>query len=172
VKRLLLLRHAKSSWDDPDLADHDRPLASRGHRASDAMADHLRRERITPRLVLCSSSRRTRETLDRIAVAWDDEVEVRVEPDLYTASDGGLLARLRQVPDEVESVLLIGHQPAVGELAIALARGGPEARRARRKFPTAALATLEFEGSWRDLAPGSAEMVAFVRPKDLDGSAA
>jgi phosphohistidine phosphatase len=172
MKQLLLLRHAKSSWDDPDLADHERPLAPRGRRASEAMAHHLRREGVTPRLVLCSSSRRTRETLDRIASAWDDEVETRVEPDLYAASEADLLARLREVPDEVASVLLIGHQPAVGELAVGLARNGREVRRARRKFPTAALATLEFEGTWHDLAPGSAEMVGFVRPKDLDGSPA
>jgi phosphohistidine phosphatase len=167
-KRLFLLRHAKSSWDDPTLADHDRPLASRGRRASRAISDHLRRERIAPTLVLCSSSTRTRETLERIAVGFDDEVDVRIEPGLYMASARDLLERLREVGGDVESVMVIGHQPAIQELALSLARGGAQVERLRGKFPTAALATLAFRGSWGGLAPGVAELVAFVKPRELE----
>lgn len=168
VKRLFLMRHAKSSWDDPGLADHDRPLAPRGRRASKLIADHLRRERIGPSLVLCSSARRTEETWERIASGLHEETEVRIEGDLYAASSGALLARLHRVKDEAESVMLIGHNPAIQELALDLARSGPEVERVERKFPTAALATLVVEGSWRELAPGSAKLVAFVKPRELE----
>ena len=105
MKRLFLLRHAKSSWDDPGLDDHDRPLAPRGRRASAVIAEHLRQERIAPALVLCSSARRTRETLERVMPL--DQAEVRIEGELYGASPKDLLQRLREVPDEVDSVMLI-----------------------------------------------------------------
>ena len=172
MKQLYLLRHAKSSWDDATLADHDRPLAPRGRRAARVMAEHLRREGIVPALVLCSPSRRTRQTLKRIASALGENADVQIESELYAAAAADLLEVLHEVPDEVESVMLIGHNPGIQDLALTLARGGPEIARVRRKFPTAALATLERNGSWRELAPGSAELVSFVKPKELSGGAA
>jgi phosphohistidine phosphatase len=171
VKRLFLLRHAKSRWDDPSLDDHDRPLAPRGRRASALIAEHLRRERIGPVLVLCSSARRTRETLERVMPALDS-VEVRIEHELYGASSDDLVQRLREVPDEVESVMMVGHQPAIQELALHLAGEGSELARVRGKFPTAALATLSFAGEWSELGHRSAELIAYVKPKQLKGSAA
>ena len=166
MKRLFLLRHAKSSWDDPGLDDRDRPLAPRGRRASELIAGHLRREGIAPSLVLCSSARRTRETLERVIPALDAS-DVSMEDGLYGASSGGLLERLREVPEDIESVMLVGHQPAIQELALDLAGDGAELARVRAKFPTAALATLLFAGEWSELAPGSAELVAYVKPKEL-----
>jgi phosphohistidine phosphatase len=163
VKRLFLLRHAKSSWDDPRLDDHDRPLAPRGLRASAVMAEHLRQERIAPTLVLCSPARRTRETLERVMPI--DRAEVRIEDELYRASSKDLLQRLREVPDEVDSVMLIGHQPAIQQLALQLAAEGSELERLKAKFPTAALATLDFPGGWSGLGRGSAELVAYAKPK-------
>jgi phosphohistidine phosphatase len=168
VKRLYLLRHAKSSWDDPELADHERPLAKRGRRASKLIADHMKRERIVPALILCSSARRTRETLDRIAPAVGAETEVRVERKLYGASSDELLARLRELPEGPSSVMLIGHNPAIQELALSLAGRGAAVETMREKFPTAALATLEFDDAWRELAPGAGAAVAFVRPRELE----
>jgi phosphohistidine phosphatase len=165
VKRLYLLRHAKSSWDEPGLADRDRPLAPRGERALKVMAKHLGDEGIAPELVLCSPSRRTRETLERLGLGKG--TEVRIEDELYAASAGELLDALHEVPDEVESVMLIGHNPGMERLALELAAGGGELDRMREKFPTAALATLEFGGGWKDLAPGAAELVSFVKPKEL-----
>jgi phosphohistidine phosphatase len=165
VKRLFLLRHAKSSWDDPRLDDHDRPLAPRGLRASAVMAEHLRQERIAPTLVLCSPARRTRETLERVMPL--DRAEVRIEDELYRASSQDLLQRLREVPDEVDSVMLIGHQPAIQQLALQLAAEGSELERLKAKFPTAALATLDFPGEWSGLGRGSAELVDYVKPKQL-----
>lgn len=167
MKRLHLLRHAKSSWNDPTLADHDRPLAPRGRRAAKVMAEHLARKGISPELVVCSPSRRTRQTLKRLAPALRKSAEVRIEPELYAAPAADLLDVLHEVPDEVESVMLIGHNPGIQDLALSLASAGPEIQRLRSKFPTAALATLELDGTWRELAPGSAELASFVKPKEL-----
>jgi phosphohistidine phosphatase len=166
VKRLFLLRHAKSSWDDPRLDDRERPLAPRGRRASKLISEHLRRERIAPSLVLCSSAMRTRETLERVMPALG-AADVSVEDGLYEASAEALLRRLREVPRDMESVMLVAHQPAIQELALDLAGDGADLARVRAKFPTAALATLLFVGDWSELGPGSAELVAYVKPKEL-----
>ena len=172
AKTLYLLRHAKSSWEDPTLGDHDRPLAPRGRRAAKAIAEYLRTQPSTPRLVLCSSSERTRETLTRISAGLRGGVEVRIEERLYTASASCLLARLHEVDARVDSVMVIGHYPALQELALTLAGRGVDLRRLREKFPTAGLATLGFAGSWDKLAPGAAELIAFVTPSELEASRA
>lgn len=167
MKQLYLLRHAKSSWKDTSLPDHDRPLTGRGRRASKTIARHLREQAIEPELVLCSTARRARETLDRIEPALGTST-VHVEDDLYAASAGALLERLRSVPDTVESVMLIGHNPGLQELALEVAHPSPTARELATKYPTAALATLEFSASgWRQLNAAAAELVALVRPRDL-----
>lgn len=167
-KRLFVLRHAKSSWDDPGLADHDRPLAPRGRRAVEAIAAHVSREGITPELVLCSSARRTRETLEGVAVGGEQVIE----PGLYGANCQEVLARLHRVPEEVGSVMLVGHNPTLQALVLRLADGDGEADGSgladvRRKFPTGALATLTFDGTWTELSPRSARLEAYVRPKSL-----
>jgi phosphohistidine phosphatase len=168
MKRVYLLRHAKSSWKERGLRDHDRPLAPRGRRAAKAIAGYLLDHGVEPELVLCSTARRARETLERIEPALGTPV-VRVEPALYGAGADALLERLRAVPGTFGSVLLIGHNPAMQLLALDLARPGPELRELEAKFPTAALATFAFPGpDWRALAPGSAELTAFVRPRDLE----
>jgi phosphohistidine phosphatase len=167
VKQLFLLRHAKSSWDDPALSDHDRPLAPRGRRAAKVVAGHLRRSGIAPDLVLCSSERRTRETLERIASSLGGETSVLVERELYGATEGELLERLRRVPETVRCVMMIGHNPGIERLALRLAGGGAELAKVERKYPTGALAALVFEGGWGELRPQAAELVEFVRPKDL-----
>jgi phosphohistidine phosphatase len=167
MRRLYLLRHAKSSWDDPDLDDHDRPLARRGRRASKLIGEHLRHEGLPPSLVLCSSAKRARQTLDGIAAGLVGS-EVSVEPGLYRASAASLLSRLREVPPEVESVMLIGHQPAIQDLALQVAGGGAERERMEGKFPTAALATFAVPGRWSELSPAGGQLVAYVKPKELD----
>lgn len=159
--RLLLLRHAKSSWDDPELPDHDRPLAPRGRRAAKLIRGHLREKRIPISLVLCSSARRTRETVELVG----PEGELKIEEELYSASSDRLLGRLRALSDDLETVMLVGHNPAIQELTAGLARDAGDL--AGRKFPTGALATLSFTGSWHSLAPGRAELVSIVTPKEL-----
>jgi phosphohistidine phosphatase len=125
--------------------------------------------------VLCSTSARTRETLARISGGFEQasKVEVETERTLYTATADELLARLREVPEDVESVMLIGHQPAIQGLALALADGGAQGAGKQleglsEKFPTAALATFAVPGAWSELGPGSAGLVEFVRPRDLE----
>ena len=163
---LYLLRHAKSSWADSALADHERPLAPRGRRDGKRIAEHLRRQEIEPELVLCSSAARTRETLELLRPALGGATVV-VEDELYGASSDQLLARIRLVPDEVASVLVIGHNPGLHELALALAAAGDERERLEEKFPTAALATLEPAEPWDRVAPGGATLTAYVVPKQL-----
>lgn len=167
-RRLYLLRHAKSSWTDPALADHDRPLAGRGRRAAAAMAAHLAEQAIAPDLVLCSTSVRTRETYARIERALRG-APVRYERRVYAASADDLLALVRAVPDACASVLVIGHNPGLEDLALALARPSGERDAVRAKFPTGALVALEPGGArWAELALGSATLAAFTRPRDLE----
>jgi phosphohistidine phosphatase len=166
TRRLYVLRHAKSSWDDPGLDDHERPLAPRGLRAVKALREHLQSSGIEPALVLSSSSRRTRETLEGVQPGGEQSIE----PELYGADAGGLIERLRRVPDDVPSVMLIGHNPAVQVLVLRLAtRAGDrsEVAEVQSKFPTGALATLEIDCAWSELRPGCARLSSFVRPKHL-----
>lgn len=163
---LLLLRHAKSDWGDPGLTDHDRPLAPRGERAADRMRAHLLANDLQPDLVLCSSSRRTRETLDRLAPAFAG-AEILIEDELYGAGRDELIERLRAVPDEVGTVAVIGHNPGIQDLALDLAGTGDDLARIEEKYPAGALAVLELDRPWRDLASGRARLVAFVKPREL-----
>jgi phosphohistidine phosphatase len=164
VKRLYLLRHAKSSWSDPSLADEERPLAPRGRRAAKKLAKELRRREIRPTLVLCSSSRRTQETLELIGPALGDPT-VEVEEGLYGVGSDGLLARLRAVSDSVGSVLVIGHNPGLHDLALRLA---PGSERLGETFPTCALGAFELDAeSWSGLSKTEARLAAFVVPREL-----
>jgi phosphohistidine phosphatase len=168
MKKLFLLRHAKSSHDDSTLSDHDRPLASRGRRAAKAMGVHLREHRVEPALILCSSAVRARQTLDGIAPGLRGSPEVRVESELYELSAAGLLVRLERIPAAVPSTMVIGHNPAIERLALDLASGGPDLAKLARKYPTGALAILEFGGAWSDLDADGARLVGFVKPRDLE----
>jgi phosphohistidine phosphatase len=169
VKTLYLLRHAKSSWDDPLLADHDRPLTPRGRRAARKLADHLQRAGVAPALVLCSTARRATKTLDAIMPALEPPPDVRLEEDLYGASTEELVHRIHEIPATVPSAMLIGHNPGIQSAALVLAGGGKQALigRLREKMPTAALATLELDGEWSSAAPGTARLVSFVSPREL-----
>jgi phosphohistidine phosphatase len=169
MRRVYLLRHAKSSWKDHSLADRDRPLAGRGRRAAKAVAGHLEAEGIRPDLVLCSPARRTRETLERVADALGDGVETRLDESLYGAGEAELLACLQALPQQVRSVMLIGHNPGLEELALALASEGAGLARLREKYPTAALATIDLPADrWSAVERGSGELVGYVRPRDLE----
>ncbi len=166
--RLWLLRHAKSSWDEPGLDDRDRPLAPRGERSADRMSDYLLAEGIRPDVVLCSSALRTRETLARVLPALGPDLEIHIEPALYTFDAGSLLERVRAIPDGV-SAMLIGHNPAMQELAIRLAARGDGLDTLAQKYPTGALAELEFPaGSWHEVGPATGELTRFVVPRELD----
>lgn len=166
TKRLLVLRHAKSSWSDPSLDDHERPLAPRGRRAGHRVARHLSAEGIEPELVLCSTARRAQETLATIRSVLD-HATVLSEPALYGAPAAALVARLRRVAPTTESVLLVGHNPGLQELVLLLATPGPLRERVAARLPTGALATLEVE-DWSALGPGTAQLAGLVLPRELD----
>ena len=131
VKRLWLLRHAKSSWEEPGLADHDRPLAPRGRKASKRIARWVSANGVQPELVLCSTAIRARATLDLISGALGSPV-VRFEDGIYHATAEGLLERLRTVPDDVGDVLVVGHNPGLHRSSRVYSRH-PAPTRARRE---------------------------------------
>lgn len=169
VRWLYLLRHAKSSWEAPPGADIERPLAGRGRRDAKAMAWYLHEQGVVPALVLCSPARRARQTLKPLQ-KWLTETRVVIDEALYGAPADRLLRRVRDIEEEVASVMVIAHEPGTRELALLLAGGGHDAvrRRVEEKFPTAALAALAVPGAdWGSLGPGGAELRWFVTPKDL-----
>ncbi|HSR43247.1 MAG TPA: histidine phosphatase family protein [Longimicrobiales bacterium] len=170
MRTLYLLRHAKSSWDDSSLADHDRPLAPRGRRAAPSMGRYMQSERLVPELVLCSTAARTRATWALAAPFLGDDIPVEYDRELYGASAGTLLRVVRGLPDDVRRVLMVGHNPGWELFAAALAGDGDRGAiaRMRRKFPTAALAVLESPAErWTGVEAGGCRLERFVRPKDL-----
>ncbi len=168
MRRLWLLRHAKSSWGDAGIADIDRPLSERGRRASAALGEHCKAAGVRPDLVLCSSAVRARETLAGVLPGLGEAVPVSIEETLYTFDADALLVRLRQVPDDAGSVLLVGHNPGIGVLAGRLAADGEALDRILTKYPTGGLATLDFRvDRWSEVATGCAHLDAFVTPHDL-----
>jgi phosphohistidine phosphatase len=168
VRTIILLRHAKSSWSDPGLADLDRPLAPRGERASRSIAKYIRRKKIRPALVLCSPSLRTRQTLQAIESSLGKRSAVELVPALYAASERELLDQLQALPESIGSVMLIGHNPGLHDLARMLASRGADLRKLEEKFPTGALVTLVVDStSWAALRPGNAKLVDYVVPKQI-----
>lgn len=173
IRTLLLLRHAKSSWDDPVSSDFDRPLAPRGRKAAPPMGAAIAARHWLPDRVLVSPSLRTRETWNLVAPHLPAGVEVAYPDELYMADPAEILKLVRAAPETTDNLLVLGHNPGLDELAALLADGGSDAEalgRMAEKFPTAALARFEFQGKWRDLAPGGGHLTHFVRPKDLTPS--
>jgi phosphohistidine phosphatase len=167
MRRLHLLRHAKSSWDDEALLDRERPLAPRGRKAAKRIARWAAEHDVRPQLVVTSSAVRARETAERVRPGLG-EPEVWIEPTLYAASAETLLERARALPDEADEVMLVGHNPGLGDLVLLLAAPGKVRERAEAKVPTGALATLEADiAGWSELQPGCARLVSFVVPRDL-----
>jgi len=177
-RTLLLFRHAKSAW--PDVADHDRPLARRGIRAAPVMGRWLREAGLLPGQVLCSTARRARETWQYAQPGLAATPPVTFDARIYEGAAADLLALIREVPPATGTLLLVGHNPAIEDLALLLAAApgaaagpGPggsrpgDLERMRSKFPTAAIAVLESAGTWPGLAPGRARLTAFVTPGDV-----
>jgi phosphohistidine phosphatase len=170
VRHLIyLLRHAKSSWDEPELLDHERPLAKRGRKAVKLLREHFAESGVAPDLVLCSSAVRAIQTLEGVREGLPPEARVETEAGLYAADAASLLERLRRLPEAIGSVMLVGHNPGIEDLAGELGGGGdPEARAAlEAKYPTGGIATLAFEGPWRDLDREGAMLEAFAVPRRL-----
>jgi phosphohistidine phosphatase len=177
MRQLLLLRHAKSSWDDASTPDRDRPLNARGRRSAAIMREAMRDLGLIPDVVLVSTARRTMETLE-VLEPWDESPLVDPMDSLYLANPLQLTAALHGVPETVRSVLLIGHNPGMHDLAMGLAgpaamRGGGENERAlAAAFPTGALAEFVVAGSWWDLREGGGRLVRFLTPRMLEHAGA
>jgi phosphohistidine phosphatase len=166
IRTLVVLRHAKSDWPH-GVADHERPLTGRGRRDAAAVGRWLRGRGLTPDLVLCSPSRRTRQTWELAGAELGSAPSVQVDERVYAAEVAELLTVVRETPDDVATVLLVGHNPGAEGLAETLAGGGDgEAlRRMEHKFPTSGVAVLSVPVSWADLGPGSAKLTEFAVPR-------
>jgi phosphohistidine phosphatase len=167
MRQIWLLRHAKSSWDDPGLPDEDRPLAPRGNRDASTMASYLASVD-PPRLVLCSAGLRARQTLAAVLPSLGSPLRVAIEPELYTFDSRVVVERLRRLDDAGSSVMIVGHNPALEDLALWLSAEGALRERLGAKFPTAALAEIDLpDAPWRSLGEGVGTLARFVVPKEL-----
>jgi phosphohistidine phosphatase len=169
-RTLTLVRHAKAEHVNGK-PDHDRDLAPRGRRDAHAIGVWLGdpSHAVVHELALCSTSERTRQTLDGIRAGGADTRETRFDERIYDASASGLLEVLREVPDSVNAVLMIGHAPGVPVLAMSLAHNDSGSTdvmdRLSLGFPTSGLAVLGFDGCWSGLAPETAYLRDFVVPR-------
>ncbi len=168
--RLLLLRHAKSDWGEPDLADFDRPLNNRGKAAAFKMARYLKDTGLLPSQILCSTSLRTRETLARLLPGFPQEAQIHLLSDLYSDSEGDYLGFIRKQGGRAQSLMVIGHNPAMENTALTLTGTADAAAVAdlREKYPTAGLAVIDFDiADWSELQPGTGHLDRFIKPRDL-----
>ncbi len=181
MRQLLLLRHAKSAWDDPAQPDHARKLNARGHAAAAAMRAAIRQFGLVPDVVLVSSARRTLQTLDALG-PWDETPLIEPMDGLYLAPPEKILSIAAGVSETVRSLMVVGHNPGLHDLALGLA--GADAAppddtlggQLRDGFPAGALAEFTVTQAWRDLATAwphgrlGCRLVRFIRPRDLAGS--
>lgn len=170
MRKVILLRHAKSSWDDPSVDDHDRPLSKRGKAAAPLIGRWLAERRHLPDTVLCSSSERTRQTVDRIRQSLPKLPEPVVERELYHASPEQMRDRLAMLPDDCTTVMVVGHNPGLGSLVRKMSNGheNRRCRRAYEHFPTGAAAVLELDlENWSDIGFAKARFVDFAAPREL-----
>lgn len=165
---LYLLRHAKAVVADGKTPDFDRPLAVRGHRESVELASLLADRSYAPARVLCSSSQRTRETLGPLLSAWPINASIEIARDLYNASANELLVLVRKQSSDTSSLMLIGHNPGIEQLARGLVGSGEDAvlRRLHDHYPPAGLAVIEFDSeAWADIRLSAGRLSAFEAPR-------
>jgi phosphohistidine phosphatase len=170
-KRLILLRHAKSAWDNPSIADIDRPLSNRGRKAAPLIGAYLARRGMIPGLVLSSSAKRAAETLDLAAAGWQAKPPVKKLKSLYLAMPREMLRRVQAVGREPDCVMLVGHNPGIADLANWLCAHGKAEHPASfgRKFPTAAIAVLEFDvDDWAEVDAETGRLIDFTTPKQIE----
>ena len=168
MKKLYVLRHAKSDWGDASLRDFDRPLNERGRKAAKALGKELRKRDLKPDLVLASPALRAKQTLQRVQDGFGTAFDVTEVERIYLAEPDALIDAIRHVPDDAQRVMLVGHNPGLQELVLALSEPSALRDEATEKFPTATLAEIRFGvQSWRDVSPGAGVLQILLRPRDL-----
>lgn len=161
MKQILILRHAKSSWDDARLEDHDRPLAARGLRDAPRVGRLIRAHKLVPDLILCSTAERARATADLVVEACGFRGELRILPGLYPGDPASTVEYLRGLGDSFDRVLVVGHNPAHEGLLATLTGEA-------RTMPTAALAVVQVAADrWGQVAHGAGRLRQFWAPRDL-----
>lgn len=166
---LTIMRHAKSSWDDAKLDDFDRPLNDRGWKAAQRMGRELNRRSARFDQVIASPAVRVRETLDGLTDGYGEAFDVHFDRRIYGASCDDLLVLIRRIPGRVHAPLLIGHNPGLHHLVLALTAEGELRHEVEHKFPTAAVAIIELPAvGWDAVEAGSGMLRELIRPKDLD----
>ncbi len=168
---LMLLRHAKSDWSEDGQADVDRPLNSRGEAAAKVMGHYMAHAALLPEFILCSPARRAMQTWEIAQKELPSAPTTHIEPDIYNFGDGRMLLQcLRAKAGPARSVLIVGHNPSIEQLAKKLVGKGDRKLRAvmDEKYPTATLAVITFSiDDWAALTEGSGTLLRFVRPRDL-----
>ncbi|TMJ05731.1 MAG: histidine phosphatase family protein [Alphaproteobacteria bacterium] len=175
MRRLILLRHAKSDWSAPGARDLERPLSARGRAAAPRMGAYMARHALVPDLIVASPAVRVAETLEHVLPAFKEPPQIRQEERVYESGADTLLAVIKATPKAVHSLLLVGHNPGMAELAsLLIAAGDVEARQQLiEKFPTGALAVIDFPlDDWGKLHPKAGRLDRFVVPKALDSETA
>lgn len=166
MKTLLLLRHAKSSWDTPGMPDYDRPLAARGERDAPKVGKAFRSSGVELDLIVSSTARRARETAEHFASAAGYSGPIEYADEIYEASVSGLLGVVRRLPDEADTALLVGHNPGFEDLLSVLC--GRDGAPARFRVPTATLACVELDGaSWAGVGQGAGTLQWMIVPRLL-----
>ncbi|MBN2631013.1 MAG: histidine phosphatase family protein [Rhodobacteraceae bacterium] len=165
MKRLILTRHAKSSWDDPLTPDHERPLNERGRAAAADLGQWLASRGYVPGKVLCSDAARTRETWERIAPAFASAPVLQLKPALYHAGPDVMLAVLRHAT--ADTVMMIGHNPGIAEFAARIVAHAPVEPDFAR-YPTGATLVVDFVAdSWADVGFGQGVVDDFIIPREI-----
>ena len=170
MRRLMLARHAKSSWGDMTLSDHDRPLNARGQRSAPMVAAELAALECIPDVVYSSTSARTRETWALMEPHFGGHVRVDFTRDLYLASPRMVLSTVASAPRDAETVMVLGHNPSTHALAAYLSRTGAEEEidRLRSGFPTGAVAVVDIAGDCWSEAEEGGELILLILPRRLE----
>jgi len=169
MKRLTLLRHAKSTWDDPVARDFDRPLNRRGRKAARAVGAEMRRLGLEFDAVVASPAVRVKETIADVEQGYGRPLGAEFDKRVYLATTDVLVEIVRGTDDAVERLLLVGHNPGLESLAIEFTGGSALRDEVATKYPTGALAEIELPAAeWADVRSGTGRLTRFVRPRDLD----
>ncbi len=170
MRRLILLRHAKSDWSEPGRSDHARILARRGRETAPRVGRYMASQALRPNHAIVSTAARARETWQLVAAELPAPPSVRLDERIYNALPEAILEAIAEAPAGAKTLVVVGHNPGLQELAVMLAGSGDTSvrRQLAEKFPTAALAIIDFDaGDWAALRPHRGRLAGFVTPRAI-----